>query len=579
MKPNFSVCLIVKNEGKVIKRMLDSLASFRERGGEVCILDTGSTDDTLQIARSYGCIIKEAGEKYCHIIDKKTADEINNHFIIDNEGSIVSEGDKFFHFSDARNEVALMASNDWICCIDADEVFTNMDIDYINEVISNPELGNLEYQFIFSHDQWGNPAVQFVQSKFYNRTKITWKGMVHECISGTGDRLYITPDKFLIEHWQNHETGRHTYLKGLAVDCFLHPNSDRNSHYFARELFWVGKYKSAIKEFERHISMNKWVAEKAQSSIFIGDCYGALGNPEKQLEYYNKAFYIDSSRREPLLKIARFYLHNKNYKAAICYAKASMELEWVDFYANHKEHYTTEPHEILYQSYGWIGKIEEAKNHIIEAIRYQPNNPVYLRDFKYYFGDPKLSFLIPTLGRAEGLQKCFESIKSLNHPQGEIEILVIEGDETVPEKIKQGVSQSTGEWIVYAANDMTFDPDCIKKALELATKTKKRLISFNEGLLLPDKGNICTHFMIHRSLIPEIGGEIFSTKFTHCGVDNLLWAKCEILDEALHCEDAKIIHNHFSTSGVMDETYIKGWANYQKDRETLAEELKKIKER
>lgn len=43
---------------------------------------------------------------------------------------------------------------------------------------------------------------------------------------------------FKLEHWQNPETNRGGYLKGLAVDCFQHQEKDRNSHYFSREMFW-----------------------------------------------------------------------------------------------------------------------------------------------------------------------------------------------------------------------------------------------------------------------------------------------------------------------------------------------------
>lgn len=185
---------------------------------------------------------------------------------------------------------------------------------------------------------------------------------------------------------------------------------------------------------------------------------------------------------------------------------------------------------------------------------------------------PSISILLPHLHRQNGLEKCLHSIKNLNYPQKLIEVIVLDGDDSVPLKIKKGVEQSKGEWVVFAANDMVFHSECIINAL----KCKKRLVSFNEGELLPDNGNICTHFMIKRDLIPLIGGEIFCTRMNHVGVDNLLWAKCEKLGEAHYCKEAKITHHHFSKGAPFDSVYEKGWKNVEQDRQILKEELAKL---
>ena len=73
-------------------------------------------------------------------------------------------------------------------------------------------------------------------------------------------------------------------------------------------------------------------------------------------------------------------------------------------------------------------------------------------------------------------------------------------------------------------------------------------------------------------------GEIFSEKFHHVGVDNLLWAKAKKLGQAMHSETAKITHHHFSRTNQMDEVYNKGWSQVDSDRSILAEELKKLEE-
>lgn len=381
---NFSICLITRNESKTLPRLLESLTDYRNRGGEICIVDTGSSDNTAQIARDAGCIVEEVGDRYRHTITKELADKINERFIVDGEEPVVREGETYFDFASARNHVASLAKNDMISFADADECFTSLNIDVIDNYIKKGYT-QFEYNFVFAHDQYGNEAVKFVQSKFYDRRIIKWVGIIHEMLSGPATHIFLDESILKLEHWQNEETNRSGYLRGLAVDCFNNPENDRNSHYFAREMYWCGRPKSAIKEFERHIAMNRWHAEKAQSMIFIGDTYGQLGNVEKQIEMYSKAYLTDSGRREALLNLARVYQHLNNYQGASAYAKAALEIPWNSYYANNMSHYTSDPHEILYWAKGWLGDIEGAQYHILEALRYQPENPIYLRDTQYYF--------------------------------------------------------------------------------------------------------------------------------------------------------------------------------------------------
>jgi len=388
IKPNFSIVVIAKNEEKSIPRLLKSLRFFiEERKGEVLILDTGSMDNTVSVAKAHGCVVHEVGDKFIRKVDKKLADKINKKFLVENEPIILKAGDKFFDFSAARNCAASLASNDMVSMPDADEEFTSFNIERLEELIRNG-IEQIEFNFVFAHDEFGGESIKFIQCKFYDRRKLHWEGIIHEVLQGKAKRVTVPEEVLKIEHWQNPTQNRAGYLKGLALDCYLNPGKDRNSHYFARELLWNGRPYSAIKEFKRHISMNGWLTERAQSMIFIGDACGQIGQPAEQVEWYNKSFYLDSSRREALVKLARFYQHNNNPQATACYAAAAMEIPWTGFYANNMAHYQNEPHEIMYWAKGWMGQIGEAQTHLLKALDYQPFNANYLRDTKYYFEYP-----------------------------------------------------------------------------------------------------------------------------------------------------------------------------------------------
>ena len=188
---------------------------------------------------------------------------------------------------------------------------------------------------------------------------------------------------------------------------------------------------------------------------------------------------------------------------------------------------------------------------------------------------PIVSIIIPTLGRAEGLEKCIESIKQSKYPQHRLQVIVVDGQETVPCKVANTLKDCTGNLIIYAANDMTFHPDAILNAVEASKK--HGLVAFSSGELYPDNGNICEHFLIRRDIIPKINGQIFDTGFHHVGCDNFLWAQCTKLGEAYRCEDAKVTHNHFTKGSEMDEVYQKGWSNVERDRKYLADKLEGLK--
>lgn len=179
---NFSVVLIAKNESKTLPRLMGSLKEFQEKGGEVVLLDTGSTDGTAQIARDLGCKVEEVGEKFITVIDEEKAKQINDHFIVGDETPIVKVGDKLFDYSSARNYAATFCKTKFAFTPDCDEVLTTFDIDAIEKVLAEDDTEMLEYDFVFSHDEWGNPVISFMHSKFYDVNKFHWVGIVHEVL-------------------------------------------------------------------------------------------------------------------------------------------------------------------------------------------------------------------------------------------------------------------------------------------------------------------------------------------------------------------------------------------------------------
>ena len=251
------------------------------------------------------------------------------------------------------------------------------------------------------------------------------------------------------------------------------------------------------------------------------------------------------------MKIAEYYKNVGCPDQVIGYVGAALQIPPNNFYASYQPYYEHLPDEMLAWARTEIG----------------------LRGVEL----PSVSIIIPTL-RPDGLERVLASIKALNYPKEKGEVIIVRDEPRlgVAKRVAEGVAKAKGEWLVYAADDMEFTPDCIKTAYLESRKTGKRFVAFNGGPLYPDEGNICEHFMLHRSLLEILPkGEIFDTDFHHVGVDNLLWAIMKKAGEAVRCEEARIIHHHFSRGEAMDDVHRIGWdpERVARDRALLKKKL------
>lgn len=146
-----SLCMIVKNEEKVLKRCLDSLKGLVD---EMIIVDTGSTDKTKEIASQY-------------------TDKIYDYVWIDD-------------FADARNFSFSKATKDYIYCADADEVLDEVNrgrfmdlkqvLDPQIEVVQMYYCNQLQFNTVYNYDKEYRP-------KLYKRVRhFTFVDPVHEMV-------------------------------------------------------------------------------------------------------------------------------------------------------------------------------------------------------------------------------------------------------------------------------------------------------------------------------------------------------------------------------------------------------------
>lgn len=145
-----SSCLIVKNEAKNISRCLNSIKGTAD---EIIVVDTGSTDNTVEIAESFGAKV------------------------------FFYEWDN--NFSNARNHALDKATGDWIIFLDADEYFgpnTKKQLRAVIERVSHIKTIDAVLCKIINIDtQSGrvlseNPTIRI----FRGKSGIRYEGAIHE---------------------------------------------------------------------------------------------------------------------------------------------------------------------------------------------------------------------------------------------------------------------------------------------------------------------------------------------------------------------------------------------------------------
>lgn len=153
-----SVCVITKNEASCIGRCLQSI---KQIANEMIVVDTGSSDDTLNIAQKYGA--KTFFYKWCD------------------------------DFSAARNYALNKAKGDWIIFLDADEYIVEAKPNSVRTTIQklhpNRQVDALRCPMIHLEGSGGQPRSTNATIRIFRHLKtIYYAGLIHESIVRPGQK-------------------------------------------------------------------------------------------------------------------------------------------------------------------------------------------------------------------------------------------------------------------------------------------------------------------------------------------------------------------------------------------------------
>lgn len=293
-----SVCLnmIVKNESKIITRLLESVISIIDC---YCICDTGSDDNTIELITDF----------------------CNKHNIF---GKIVSE--PFQNFAYNRNFAlsSCEGMSDYVLFLDADMVL---------------EVKNFDKNTLHETDYY--TILQGNETFYYENTRIIknnglckYIGVTHEYVSIpdahklrplSKDILFIRDvgdggaktDKF--------ERDIRLLTEGIEAEP---QNRDRYLFYLANSYFDKGEYEKAIGLYIQKIQLNGWNQEIWYSYYKIGHAYKNLNNISQAIYYWLEGYDYFPERVENLYEIIHHYRNiNKSKLANLYYEIAKKNIE------------------------------------------------------------------------------------------------------------------------------------------------------------------------------------------------------------------------------------------------------------
>lgn len=223
-----SICIIVKNESKNLKECLSKLINL---GYEIIIVDTGSMDETKEVAKQFTDFVYDF--EWCN------------------------------DFSVARNYAITKANNDYILMVDSDEFITQFEKEKVEQLIQkNPEaVGRIHRHNSFISEDAGFNSNELV-NRLFAKQKYTYVGKVHEQIERCNHLNYDTYEVPISMDHSGYLGGYNERKKKAdrnikLLEIMLRENEDPYVIYqLGKSYYYKREYKQAVGYFARALTFD-----------------------------------------------------------------------------------------------------------------------------------------------------------------------------------------------------------------------------------------------------------------------------------------------------------------------------------
>jgi len=355
-EPEISVCMIVKDEEEMLPRCLESV---RDIADELIVVDTGSTDRTVEIAESFGA-------------------KIYHHPWKDS-------------FSEARNHTLEHATKEWIFSIDADEELERADIPRIMMARWQENYDAILVAIYSSlPGQLGGVSrgKHYYPRMYKRREDIYYYGIVHNLLkmpekSAMSDiRLYhYGYDLDQERMWKKFKRSLSLLLQQIEENP-----DDAFARFNTAQMYLSRNFNDEAEEHARAVLEILSPEDIKQQHIYLMCVYQLAliyfrrGELEEGKKFCLKALKVKKDYIDPLLALGSYYLVTGKYKQAIStykkflkYRAEQLERDSYSFIILNKVGADYEAYYGMSEAYIKLGQTQKASEFLEKAKASNPH--------------------------------------------------------------------------------------------------------------------------------------------------------------------------------------------------------------
>ena len=287
--------MIVKNEEDKLTKCLSSISSCVD---ETIIVDTGSTDKTVSIAKGLGARV------------------INTQW--DND------------FSKARNLSLEHATGDWIIWMDGDDILSKESISKVLELKRTaPDRAYIFNVTCLQGEKIEGNTIPHIRM-FPNKKGLFFNNRIHECITTSLLEKGIPTERVDVKIFHTgygirdaEKLSRNAKL--VELELRDNPASPRFNYYHACSLIGLGRAQAAIPYLKETISLSLKTGDSINlaemSSVLLTDIFYKNGDIASAKIALIRGLKINKASFQLLFYLAEFSFADKNFDAASCIYK------------------------------------------------------------------------------------------------------------------------------------------------------------------------------------------------------------------------------------------------------------------
>jgi len=333
------VYAISKNEAQFVKRFCESAKD----ADMILIADTGSTDDTVNLAKECGATVHEI---------------------------CITP----WRFDLARNAALALIPRDIDVCIslDLDEILEPGWREEI-EAVWKEDTTNLWYLF-----NWGH-GLTFPYRKIHSRHGYHWHHPCHEDLrlDSRVTEVRAWTNKVLVTHYPDPTKSRGQYMPLLEVAVKEDDRDPQHFFYYSRELTFYARWDEAIEALNKYLGMNAASNqnERCYAMRLMGKCYDAKGNPTLAEKWYMQAAAEAPNTREPWCCLALLMYTQHRWEESYLYAMRALKIaDKALVYTCDPEVWGAQPHDLASIAAWHLGMTDVSVEQARLAVEKDPEN-------------------------------------------------------------------------------------------------------------------------------------------------------------------------------------------------------------